>query len=106
MEATHTGGLVTPGAVGGTLGAEIMLAQLAPPDLVLRHHVAALVAAGAVPVVQADERGIGVVGPQHGDNEREEIEHASFPERRLNGGPGVPGAEPLLADVWVRNGVV
>jgi len=100
-KATEARGFVASMAVSGTLAAVVVPADLAPADLVGRHHAPALVAGGAVPVVQRDVRRLGVVGHEDRPDEREHVAHAAGVEGRAYGRARVARTQPLLADVRV-----
>ena len=97
---------VTVFAAPDALLAEVVVAELAPTDVVRGAPVAAVLTAATLPVGKLDIRRASVVGVQHGPHEREEVAQASVLESLGDGMLRLSGAKPGLTDMGMGNIVV
>ena len=90
-------------AAAAAVSAQVGPALLAGGQLVGVGRTAAVVARGAVPLVQSRVGALRVVGGQRAIHDREEIQHASLGQRRLQRRAGRSLAEPLVAHVGMHD---
>ena len=96
LAATIADRFVTVLATAGTFRADGGIAKLAVIVFVSFGQIATVAAMHAEPVVQADERGIGVVSLQNLPHENEEIAEPPLSQCRLNRSVPLPFAEPIV----------